>query len=111
MDVSDNADDFRPRPVVAATAELNAFAERILAGEELSCSHFADNGHMFAPGGICLAKQTATHQRNLERAEIVRAHDVTVDGRNLRIRNSAILNDKSGLVESTKTSGNRRCAD
>ncbi len=62
MDVSDDADDFRPRPVVAATAELNAFAERILAGEKLSCGHFADNGHVFAPGGICLAKQTAPQQ-------------------------------------------------
>jgi hypothetical protein len=42
---------------------------------------------------------------------VVRAHDVTVDRRYLGIRNSAILNDKSGLVESAKTSGDRRCAD
>src|SRR5437016_11590907 len=110
MNVADNPDDFCPRSVVLTCPQLNPFAEWILAREELSSGHFPDDCHLVVSGGVRLREQAAAEERDLHGGEIVRTHDVTVDRRNLRIGDAAILDDESALIETSETSRNRWCA-
>src|SRR5262249_54053211 len=105
MNVAHNPDNFCPRPVVAACTQLNPFAKGILARKDLPCGHFADDGDWVRSRSVSLGKYSAPEQRDPHGAEIVRAHDIAIHGRNFWIGNTVILNDKSSLIQSAKTSG------
>ena len=59
MNVTDDADDGGPGLVIVSAAELNSFAQRILARKDLASCHFADDCHSIVSCGVGLGKQAA----------------------------------------------------
>ena len=110
MNVAYDTDDLRPWLVVLPPAELDAFAERIFIGENLARRFFAYDCDLRRRFGVGLREGAAAKQRDVRRREIIGADNVAIYAGSLRTRQTAILNVKTGLIESAKISRKRRGA-
>src|SRR5258708_20273357 len=111
MNVAATADYGCPRSVIMPSAQLDSFAQRILVREYLASGPFADECHVLVSRGVGLGKRAAMQQWDSHGVKVARARDIAVHGRNFRIGNAAILNDKTSLIETAEASGNRTRPD